>query len=46
MSDRDPNNSIEQPDHSPRPAAVTFVTRGCLKSSWPGEATEQQPGHG
>jgi hypothetical protein len=26
MSDRDPNNSIEQPDSSPRPAAVTFVT--------------------
>jgi hypothetical protein len=26
MSDRDPNNSIEQPDGSPRPAAVTFVT--------------------
>jgi hypothetical protein len=26
MSDRDPNNSIEQPDSSPRPAAVNFVT--------------------
>jgi hypothetical protein len=26
MSDRGPNNSMEQPDSSPRPAAVTFVT--------------------
>jgi hypothetical protein len=26
MSDRDPKNSVEQPDIGPRPAAVTFVT--------------------
>ena len=30
----------------PRPPGAGTPPRGCLKSSWAGEATEQQPGHG